>query len=74
MLLDSNLNLNIEVCQCFMAGFYVWLENFSNNAAKTLYFCKLFFVKVKLEINYSLNFYILLLFYRYEFCKSLSRY
>ena len=42
---ESNLDLNVEIYQCFMAGFDVWLEKLSKNAPKTVFF-KMFFIKV----------------------------
>ena len=46
-----------------------WLENFSNNAAKSLCFCKVFFIKVWLEIDYFLNFDICCCFLDANFVK-----
>ena len=42
---ESNLDLNVEIYRCFMAGFDVWLEKLSKNAPKTVFF-KMFFIKV----------------------------
>ena len=33
----SNLDLNVEIYQCFMAGFDVWFEKLSKNALKNVF-------------------------------------
>ena len=42
---ESNLDLNVETCQCLMAEFDVWLEKLSWNAPQKKFF-KMFFIKV----------------------------
>ena len=43
---ESIWKLNIEVYQCFMTMFEIWLESLSNNAFRKKLFCKVFFIKV----------------------------
>ena len=69
---ESNLDLNIEICQCFMAGFDVWLEKLTKNATKNV-FSKMFFIKAYLERDHF-SIAIICFFLDANFVRSLSRY